>query len=107
MINENSYQAKLIKKLNARFPGCIITKGQSAKVQGIPDLRVDLPGVPFYAMLEAKKNSSAHHQPNQDYYIDTYNSWGVFAAFVYPENEEEVLNGLAQAYEAARTARGS
>lgn len=103
-MTEAAYQAKLVKKITKRFPGCIITKGQSSKVQGIPDLRIDLPGVPFYAMLEVKIGEFAHRQPNQEYYIDMYRSWGVYADIIHPGNEEEVLNGLEQAYETYRTA---
>lgn len=104
MVNENYYQAKLTQTLKKRFPGCIVTKGKASQMQGIPDLCVQMPGIPFYAMLECKRSSTDPHRPNQDYYIDMYKQWGVYASFVYPENEKEVLDGLAQAYEAARTA---
>lgn len=109
MRNENSYQASLVKRIKKRWPHCIVTKGNSHQIQGIPDLRIDLPtnGVPFYAVLECKRSANEPRQPNQSYYIDTYRAWGAYSAIIYPENEKEVLDGLAQAYEAARAARGS
>lgn len=96
---ENKFQANLIKKIKSRFPGCIILKNDPNYIQGIPDLSV------FYkdkwAMLECKKNKNAHHQPNQDYYIKQANDMS-FGKFIYPENEEEILNELQRSFESNR-----
>ena len=46
-----------------------------------------------WALLEFKNSSTAHHQPNQDHYVDYFNSMG-FSAFIYPENEDEVIDKL-------------
>lgn len=93
---ENKFQANLIKKIKSRFPGCIILKNDPNYIQGIPDLSI------FYkdkwAMLECKKNKNAHHQPNQDYYIKQANNMS-FGKFIYPENEEEILNELQRSFE--------
>ena len=94
-MNENRFQSKLIEDLESRFPGCIILKNDSSYRQGIPDLTI------FYqdkwATLEVKKNKSAVHQPNQDYYVDQMNKMS-FSRFIYPENKEEVLHELQQAF---------
>jgi hypothetical protein len=51
-----------------------------------------------WAILEAKRSKNEKHRPNQDYYIDMFGEWS-YASFVYPENEEEVLNELERALE--------
>lgn len=37
---ESQFQAKLIKELKKRFPGCIVMKSDSGYLQGIPDLLI-------------------------------------------------------------------
>ena len=93
---ESVYQARLIKELHIRFPGCVIMKNDPEYLQGIPDLTMLFGG--FWAMLEVKGSARAPEQPNQRYYVEMLNEMS-FAAFIYPENEEEVLRGLQQAYE--------
>ena len=91
---ENSYQGRLIKVLESRFPGCFITKLDSGYLQGIPDLLIlwhDRWGV-----LEVKKSRRERTEPNQLYYVELLNRMS-FAAFIYPENEGEVLDALEQA----------
>lgn len=95
MAKENKFQSALIKKLKDRFPNCLITKNDPNYIQGIPDLTV------FWnerwAMLECKKDKKANHQPNQDYYIEKLNGMS-FASFIFPENEEEVLDALERSF---------
>lgn len=90
---ERTFQHKLVKELEKRFPGCVVLKQDSR--QGIPDLVI------FYgahwAMLECKESATAHRQPNQDHYVQTFGSMS-FCRFVYPENVEEVLNDLERAF---------
>ena len=52
-----------------------------------------------WGALEGKKSASASHRPNQDYYVQQMDEMS-FAAFIYPENKEEVLNELARSFEA-------
>lgn len=91
---ESAYQAQLIKELYNMFPGCIILKNDTDYRQGIPDLLI-LYG-DRWAALEVKSSEDGPYQPNQEYYISEMNEMS-FAAFIYPENEEEVLDALQQA----------
>ena len=92
---ESKFQADLKKELEKRFPGCIVTKLDSSYIQGIPDLLVLWRDK--WAALECKKNGSAKKQPNQEYYVNKMNDMS-FSKFIYPENKEEVLNDLQQAF---------
>lgn len=94
-MTENQYQSQLIKKLNSMFPGCVILKNDAAYQQGILDLTI-LYGE-FWASLEVKVSAGASIQPNQEYFVQRFDEMS-FAAFIYPENEEEVLNALQQAF---------
>ena len=90
-MKENAFQATLIKKLHAEFPGCEVMKLDANYKQGIPDLLILYKD--RWAILECKKSAKASHQPNQDYYIQKASEMS-YAAFVYPENKTEVLNEL-------------
>ena len=92
---ERDFQSYLIKRLKKMFPGCVILKNDPTYIQGVPDLIVLYENK--WAMLEVKKDSSASHQPNQDYYVDKLGKMS-FAAFIFPENVEEVLNDLQQTF---------
>lgn len=93
---ESKFQAELIKDIQERFDGVIVTKLDSSHIQGIPDLLILYRDK--WATLECKKNAKASHRPNQDYYVSTMDRMS-FSRFVYPENKEEVLNDLQQAFE--------
>ena len=99
---ESEFQSKLIKELKMLFPGCIILKNDPEYLQGIPDLLILYKQK--WAMLECKKSSKASKRPNQKYYIDKLNEMS-FAKFIYPENKEEVLNELQQAFKSRRMPR--
>lgn len=90
------YKAQLIKELEIRFPGCmIIPLDPNSIFQGVPDLLI-LFGT-RWAMLEVKKATKAKRQPNQPYWVDHFDEMS-FAAFIYPENEGEILDALQQAF---------
>lgn len=93
---EKGFQKNLIKDIKNRFPGCVVMKNDSSYIQGIPDLTILYKN--RWAVLEGKKDKNAVRQPNQDYYVDKLNDMS-FARFIYPENKEEVLNELQQAFE--------
>jgi len=92
---ESQFQSGLIKRLKRILPGCIVLKNDPNYLQGIPDLTIFWGD--RWATLEVKKSANASHQPNQDYYVDTMNQMS-FSRFIYPENEEEVLNELQQSF---------
>jgi len=91
---ENKFKTQLVRELKERFPGCIILHMDANALQGIPDLLI-LYGN-RWAALEGKRFRNASHQPNQDYYVDLMNRMS-FAAFIYPENKEDILYELQQA----------
>lgn len=101
-MKERDYQAYLIKKIKSMFPGCVVLKNDPNYIQGFPDLTI------FYgdrwAALEVKQDQAASHQPNQDYYVETLNGMS-YAAFIFPENESEVLREIQRSFQAAGTAR--
>ncbi|CAK7008137.1 MAG: hypothetical protein EUB_01584 [Eubacterium sp.] len=92
---ESNFQANLIRELKCLFPGCIVLKNDAEYIQGIPDLLVLYEN--RWASLECKKNAGAPKQPNQLYYVERMNGMS-FSRFIYPENKEEVLNELQQAF---------
>lgn len=92
---ENEYQARLIKKLKRMWPGCIVLKNDSGYLQGVPDIIILFED--RWATLEAKRDRNAPSQPNQPYYVELMDKMS-FSAFIYPENEEDVLNDLQQAF---------
>lgn len=95
---ETDFQGQLKKELKELFPGCIITKNDSAYIQGIPDLLILYKDK--WAALEVKRHKKAIHRPNQDYYVNLMDQMS-FARFIYPENKEEVLHELQQAFRAS------
>ena len=100
-MTENAYQKKLIRKLKRMFPGGEVLKNDSQYVQGILDLTLFYG--PCWAMLEVKASEDSAERPNQAYYVKKMNDMS-FAAFICPENEEEVLTALQEAFASRGTA---
>lgn len=88
---ENRFKTNLAKELKSLFPGCMVLHLDPNEMQGIPDMLVLHNDK--WAALEGKKTINAPHRPNQDYYVDVMNRMS-FAAFIYPENKDEVLDEL-------------
>lgn len=99
---ERRYQANLIKKLRDMFPGCVILKNDPEYTQGILDLTI-LYGSKW-ALLEVKASADSPVQPNQEFYARQLSRMS-FAAFIYPENEEEVLRDLQRTFRPRRKTR--
>jgi hypothetical protein len=89
--SETEYQADLKKKLETLFPGIIILKNDPSYFRGVPDLTLLYKNK--WAVLEVKDAWNAPHRPGQDYYIDMMSHMS-FAQFIFPENEEHVLESL-------------
>lgn len=101
---ESNFQKKLKKELKARYPGCFVLKNDSSQIQGIPDLTILYKNK--WAMLEVKKdrataisamNGKSGGRPNQPLYVKRLNEMS-YAAFIYPENKEEILNELDRTF---------
>ena len=99
---ERDYQQDVIARLRRMFPGCIILKNDTLYQQGIPDWTVLW--INAWAILEIKRSARARQQPNQAYFVDLANEM-CFGAFIYPENEDEVLDELQQTFRARRATR--
>lgn len=96
---EKDFQAKLIKELERMFPGSIVTKVETY-LNGFPDLLILYQD--RWALLECKRSEedmrkSLERQPNQRYYVEYTNDMS-FARYIFPENKEEVLYELRQAF---------
>jgi hypothetical protein len=94
-VRERDFQAQLIKKLKRVLPGAIVLKNDSSYMQGIPDLTILYKD--RWAALEVKATATSSQQPNQEYYVELMNGMS-YSAFVYPENEGEVLNAIQEAF---------
>lgn len=95
---ERDYEPRLMERIQNMFPGCLILKNDSSYRPGVPD-RIILFGT-AWGVLEVKREeptSESDWQPNQPYYLRLMNNMS-FAAVIYPENEEEVLDALRQAF---------
>ena len=92
---ESRFQHRLITELKEMFPGCIVMKSDSGYIQGIPDLLILYQDK--WASLEYKNGANAKRQPNQEYYVGRMNEMS-FSRFISPENKEEVLHELLQAF---------
>jgi hypothetical protein len=92
---ESDFQSHLITELTmlVGMDGYVLHVDTSL-IQGFPDILILYKG--RWAALECKKGPKGRKQPNQDYYVEHLNELA-FARFIYPENEEEVINDLQQA----------
>lgn len=101
-MRESQFQAGLIQDLKDLFEGCLIVKNDSGYIQGIPDLLILFND--RWAALEVKASLNSRRQPNQDYYVEKMNDMS-FAAYICPENKEEVLDALQRSFQARRAPR--
>lgn len=90
---ESGFQDKLQKELKTMLPGCMTFKMD--QIQGIPDLLILYKDK--WASLECKNSANAKRQPNQEYYVGQMDEMS-FSRFICPENKEEVLDELRQAF---------
>lgn len=99
---EGRFKSMFQNELERAFPGCVLLKNDANAIQGIPDILFLYHG--FWAMFEVKESATATHQPNQDWWVARLDQMS-FAAFVYPENMEEVLDALQYTLQSSGEAR--
>jgi hypothetical protein len=101
-MNERAYQRELIKRIKARFPGCVVMKNDPQLRQGVPDLLILYGGT--WAMLEVKMDADSPMQSNQEFYVEKFANMS-YAAFINPGNEEQILDDLQQTFRSAGQTR--
>ena len=95
MVKESTFQHSLIKRIEKEFPGSYVFKNDPTYIQGFPDLTILYKDK--WAVLECKRSSDSKKQPNQDYYVEQLNGMS-YSAFINPDNEEEILDGLHKTF---------
>lgn len=105
-MTENEYQQEVVTKIYDVLPGeplrdIIVYINDPNYIQGIPDLSVFYRPTGNWAMVEVKMSADAKERPNQRWYIENWGS-SIFTAFIYPENEEEVLRELSRSLQLPR-----
>lgn len=101
-MTERQYQSRLIKRLQALFPGAYIIKNDPRLRQGVPDILILFED--RWGMLEVKLTPDSAVQPNQDHYVRHFNKMS-FASFINPDNEEEVISELQRSLRLGRASR--
>ena len=96
MALEKDFERAMVTRLYTEFPGIHIAKIMATRNQGMPDRALFFPDG-RWALLEFKKSAKAPKQPNQAYYVDKLNSYS-YAAFIYPENEEDIFRELHRSF---------
>lgn len=92
---ESKFKRDVTEELRGLFPGCFITKLDAGDYQGVPDMLILFGS--RWAVLEFKRGARSKRQPNQELYINRMNKMS-FGSFISPENKEEVLDALKQAF---------
>jgi hypothetical protein len=100
MALESTFQRNLIRELRILFPEAIVLKNDPNYLQGFPDITL-LFETGMWAVLETKRSQFADRQANQPYYINRL-CRASFAAFIYPENKEEIIDELRKAHRSYR-----
>jgi hypothetical protein len=100
MASESDFQKKLKKEISERFPGCYILKNDPTMIQGIPDLTILYND--RWAMLEVKQSEKARRKSSttikqQETHVARLNNMS-FAAFIFPENKEDVLDAMERSF---------
>lgn len=97
---ESEFKSRVFERLRLIFPGCVLIHNDEQMQQGIPDTL--LLWSEHWAMLEFKRATKAQRRPNQEYFVKMFDRMS-YGAFIYPENEEEVLRDLQEAFGTVRT----
>lgn len=94
-MKENHFQSNLIKEIKSIFQGCVVLKNDANYIQGFPDILILFND--RWAALEVKRSANASLRPNQEYYVDYLDSMS-YASIIYPENKEEIIDELREAF---------
>lgn len=94
-MKESKFKKQFQSKLEERTKGIDLDFFNWQGSRSRPDMIIL--GTNVWATLEFKRSKNASAQPNQDYHIDRLAKKG-YARFVYPENEEEVLDDLEELF---------
>ena len=94
---EKSFERRVVSKLEKWEGVLALPKSHPMGVKGILDRIFCVRGV--LVSLEFKRSKSAKRDAMQKYYVKAINDAGGFAAFIYPENEEEVLASIKEILE--------
>ena len=92
---ESKFQKQIKDELTKTYPGIIILKNDPTYKQGFPDLLCLYNNK--WVALETKRHKNASKRPNQEYYIDKLRTMS-YAAFIEPENKEEVFNEIQHTF---------
>jgi hypothetical protein len=94
---ESDFARDVLKpRLESAFPGCVIIKQDpNTSFQGVTDHIVLYEDK--WAALETKRGKNSERQPNQEYYVGKFGEMS-YAAFVHPDNIEEVMDDLRTAF---------
>ena len=98
-MTESDFQQHLIRKLKILFPGCYVFKNDAGYMEGVPDLILLFED--RWAMLEVKASAKSRRSKAQEYYVERLDRMS-FAAFIYPENEERILNEIQYSFQSHR-----
>lgn len=93
---ESQFKGELYNEIRERFPGSEVVPNDANYIQGFPDGTVLFPNGRYF-LLEGKKTEKSSRRPNQEYYVEE-SPLSPNAAFVSPENKEEVLAELERRY---------
>lgn len=94
--SESLFKKKLLQKLNSLEYGYFFTK-EALALRGFPDIIGCYKG--RFIGLECKKDASGANKktgrtPLQNHVLEKIRYNGGFGSFIYPENEEEVLQEI-------------
>ena len=96
---ESQFRSSLQERIKNEFPGCMIIPQNPNVVQGIPDLLVLFEDK--WASLETKRAFNSSKRPNQDHYVEKMRDMS-YSSFVSPDNINEVMDELQQAFRPGR-----
>lgn len=91
MALESNFQARLIRQLEAEFPGAVVIKTDPNYIQGFPDLLFLQDS--FWGALEVKRARNSVRQPNQQYWVQRLNLMS-YSRFIHPGNAVDILEEL-------------